>query len=67
MQYVVYKVCPKSAQTVSNCWDITNKYQIPKIENLPKTANYLSWHCTCLQKFHLLETNYLVYIYYSRI
>ena len=35
----IYKMCPKSAQTVFRCWD--DEDQMPKIANLPKTANDL--------------------------
>ena len=41
-------MCPSSAQTVSKFWD--NEDQMPKIANLPKTANDLGWH-SCLPKF----------------
>ena len=34
-----YKMCPKSAQTVSKCRD--DEDQMSKIANLPKTANDL--------------------------
>ena len=42
-------MCPKSAQTVSKCWD--DEDQMSKIANLPKTANDLGWH-SYLPKFH---------------
>ena len=54
-EYVVYtqvKMCPSSAQTVSKFWD--NEDQMPKIANLPKTANDLGWH-SCLPKFNLTK------------
>ena len=31
----IYKVCPKSVQAASKCWD--DKNQMPKISNLPNT------------------------------
>ena len=43
---------PKSAQTVSKRWD--DEDQMPKVENLPMTANDLGWH-SCLPKFHLTK------------
>ena len=45
-------MCPSSAQTVSKFWD--NEDQMPKIANLPKTANDLGWH-SCLPKFNLTK------------
>ena len=44
----------KQAGTIqlSKCWD--DEDQIPKIANLSKTANDLSW-CSCLSKFHLTK------------
>ena len=45
----IYKIYPKSAQTVSKYWD--DEDQMPKIANLPKTANDLGWY-SCLPKFH---------------
>ena len=47
----ICKVCPKSAQTVSKCWD-NDKDQMSEIANLPKTINNLGRH-SCLPKFHL--------------
>ena len=48
----IYKMYPKSAQTVSKWWD--DKEQMPKIANLPKAANDLGWH-SCLPKFNLTK------------
>ena len=45
----VYKVCLKSAQTISKCRD--DEDQLSKIANLPKAANDLGWY-SCLPKFH---------------
>ena len=48
----IYKMCPKSAQTVSKCRD--DEDQMYKILNLPKAANGLGWH-SCLPKLHLTK------------
>ena len=53
-KYVVYI-------SVSKCW--SEKYQISRIENLPKTLNDLVWHF-CLSKFYLTKYDLDSLIYY---
>ena len=60
MMYI-YKMCLKSAQTVSKCWD--DKDQTFQIINFPKTANDLGWH-SCLLKFHLTKYDLDSLMYY---
>ena len=47
----IYKMS-QSLYKLSKCWD--DEDQMPKIANLPKTANDLGWH-SCLAKFHLTK------------
>ena len=63
-------LCANVPKVCTNCInvDMTDKDQMPKIANLPKTVYYLlGWHCSYLPKFHLSETKNLVDIFLTLI